>query len=186
MEILTNLENRIKNWEIWKKYNVQSSTVSTILKRKHKIKEQHAFVQSVGSDLSRERLRDVDYDILDHIVFEWFNQRRANGELISGIILQSVAKNFHEKLVEQGLVPKNQFKKHFIFDTLTLESTKHPSTAPSVTTWITIRRTRTFLTPTTEPCGSSQNQTWRASVFPLLHSDFTLSAVEPKSRILFL
>ena len=64
-------------------------------------------MQSIGSDLSRKRLHDTDYHILDHIVFEWFNQRRANGELISGIILQSVAKNFHEKLVEQGLVPKN-------------------------------------------------------------------------------
>ena len=97
----------MRNREICKKHNVQSSIVSTILKRKDKIKEQHAFMQSVGSDFSRKRLRDTDYDILDHIVFEWFNQRRANGELISGIILQSVAKTFHEKLVEQGLVPKN-------------------------------------------------------------------------------
>ena len=68
MEILTNLENGMLNWEICKKYNVQSSTVSTILKRKDKIKEQHAFMRSVISDLSRKRLRDTDYDILDHIV----------------------------------------------------------------------------------------------------------------------
>ena len=108
IEILTNLENGMKTWEICKKYSVQSSTVTTTLKRKDKIKEQHSFMQSVGSDLSRKRLCDTDY-ILDHIVFEWFKQRRANVELISGIILQSVAKNFHEKLVEQGLVPKNQF-----------------------------------------------------------------------------
>ena len=67
-------------------------------------------MQSIDSDLSRKQLRDTDYDILDHIVFEWFNQRRANGELISGIILQSAAKTFHEKWVEHGLVPKNQFK----------------------------------------------------------------------------
>ena len=107
--IVTNLENGMKNWEICKKYNVQSSTVSNILKRKDKIKEQHAFMRSVGSNLSRKRLRDTDYDVLNRIVFEWFNQRRANGEIISGIILQSVAKNFHAKLVEQGLVPKNQF-----------------------------------------------------------------------------
>ena len=66
-------------------------------------------MQSVGSNLSRKRLRDTDYDILDRIVYEWFNQRRANAELISGIILQSVAKNFYEKLVDQGLVPKNKF-----------------------------------------------------------------------------
>ena len=110
MKILTSLENGMKNWEICKKYNVQSSTVSTILKSKDKIKEHHTFMQSVGSNLSRKRLRDTDYDILDHIVFEWFNQRRANGELISGVILQSVAKDFHKKLAEQGLVPKNQFK----------------------------------------------------------------------------
>ena len=79
MEILTDLENGKKNWEICQKYNIQSSTVSTI---------------------SRKRLRDTDYDILDRIVYEWFNQRRANGELISGIILQSVAKNFHEKMAD--------------------------------------------------------------------------------------
>ena len=110
IEILKNLENGIKNREICKKYNVKSSTVSTILKNKDKIEEHHAFMQSVGSDLSRKRLRDSDYDILDQIVFGWFNQRRANGEVISGAILQSVAKSFHEKLAEQGIVPKNQFK----------------------------------------------------------------------------
>ena len=66
MEILTNLENGMKNWEICKKYNVQSSTVSTILKNKDKIKEHHTFIQSIGSNLSRKRLRDTDHDILDH------------------------------------------------------------------------------------------------------------------------
>ena len=85
MEILTNLENGMKNWEICKKYNVQSSTVSTI-QRKDKIKEHHAFMQSVELDLRRKRLCDTDYDILDHIVFEWFNQLRDNDELISGIV----------------------------------------------------------------------------------------------------
>ena len=57
-------------------------------------------MQSVGSDLSRKRLRDTDYDILERIGFEWFNQRRANGKLISGTILQTVAKTFHVKRVE--------------------------------------------------------------------------------------
>ena len=55
MEILTDSENGKKNWEICQKYNVHSSTVSTILKRKDKIKEQHTFIKLINYFFKFER-----------------------------------------------------------------------------------------------------------------------------------
>ena len=40
--------------------------------------------------------------------------------------------------------------------------------------------------PTTLPCGSTHNQARRVGVSPLPRFDFTLSSVEPRSKIMFL
>ena len=40
--------------------------------------------------------------------------------------------------------------------------------------------------PTTLPCGNTHNQARRVGVSPLPRFDFTLSAVEPRSKIMFL
>ena len=49
-----------------------------------------------------------------------------------------------------------------------------------------IRRTWTQTAPTTDPCESAQNQTRRVGVSPLSAFDFMLTAVELRSRIMFL
>ena len=47
-------------------------------------------------------------------------------------------------------------------------------------------RTWELAAPTTLPCGSTHNQARRVGVSPLRRFDFTLSAVEPRSKIMFL
>ena len=47
-------------------------------------------------------------------------------------------------------------------------------------------RTWELAAPTTLPCGSTHNQARRVGVSPLPRFDFTLSAVEPRSKIMFL
>ena len=49
---------------------------------------------------------------------------------------------------------------------------------------ISVRRAWTYSAPITDPCGSSHNQTRRVGVSPLSRFDFTLSAVEPRSRVI--
>ena len=51
---------------------------------------------------------------------------------------------------------------------------------------ISVPRTWELVAPTTLSCGSTQNQARRVGVSPLPRFDFTLSSVEPRSKIMFL
>ena len=51
--------------------------------------------------------------------------------------------------------------------------------------YTSVPRSWKLAAPTTDPCGISHKQTRRVDVSPLPHFDFTLPAIEPRSRIKF-
>lgn len=86
LNILSDLENKIPNCEVCKKYNLSKSTVSTVLKNKDKIRgSMHTNV----SKLKKIR-KPVRVDV-DQALLKWFTIQRSQNMPVTGSILQTKA-----------------------------------------------------------------------------------------------
>lgn len=89
IEILRQLENGVKNVEICRKYDLSSSTVSTLLKNKEKLQKAH---NEQKSDC--KRLKKCVKEEVDEALIKWFRCQRSANFAISGPILKIQAEKF--------------------------------------------------------------------------------------------
>lgn len=90
VQILKELDSGLKNSDICKKYNLSSSTVSTILKNKEK------FVSATCRNECKKLKTCVKAD-LDAALIKWFQAQRSANFPISGPILKIQAEKFAER-----------------------------------------------------------------------------------------
>lgn len=108
IEIINKIENGNSNHKLCKEYDVNSSTISTILKMKEKLKTYYADINAFGGNVKRKRANKPEYELLEKVVYDWLCQKRTIGEPVSGLILQEKARIFystlklHEKISDQG------------------------------------------------------------------------------------
>lgn len=91
VDILQAVERGDKKGDIAKKFEVQPSTLSTILNQKEKVMEEWS---RSGSASQRKKIRGVTYDDIDQALFQWFTQHRACGVPISGPLMLEKAREF--------------------------------------------------------------------------------------------
>lgn len=108
VRILRELENGVKNSEICRKYDLSSSTVSTMLKNKEKIME--AFEQNKKDC---KRLKKCSKEDLEEALLKWMKVQRSLNFPISGPLLKVQAEKFAEQLGYSSFVCSNGFLDRF-------------------------------------------------------------------------
>ncbi|XP_041456697.1 tigger transposable element-derived protein 4-like isoform X2 [Lytechinus variegatus] len=88
MEILGAVERGERKTDVAREYNLPSSTLSSILKNKEKIKE-HFDSAKIGP--SRKRIRLTDLEDLEEAVVRWVNDRRSKNFKCTGPLIRKKA-----------------------------------------------------------------------------------------------
>lgn len=102
LEIIKKFDNgaSVKNLVI--QYGVGDQTVRDILKNKTKILEFSATSDSVSGMSKRKTMKTATYDELDKAMVLWFNQQRAQGIPVSGVVCAAKALQFFKELNLSG------------------------------------------------------------------------------------
>ncbi|XP_065224666.1 tigger transposable element-derived protein 4-like [Planococcus citri] len=96
-QICAQISNGEKNSVLCVKYNVSSSTISTIWKYRNKwLSTDHAYASKI------KKLRESRYADLDYALLQWFKNERASDTSISGPILQEKANELAKSFGLQG------------------------------------------------------------------------------------
>lgn len=95
VSLLESVQSGMKKGDVAKKFDIQPSTLSTILHHRQKIMEDWS---RSGSLSQRKKIRAVKYDNIDQALLQWFTEQRAHGAPISGPLLLEKAKQFAEEL----------------------------------------------------------------------------------------
>ena len=108
VRILRWLEDGVKNSEICKKYDLSSSTVSTMLKNKEKLMA--AFDQNKNDC---KRLKKCVKEDLDEALSKWMKVQRSADFPLSGPLLKVQAEKFAEQCGYSGFVCSNGWLERF-------------------------------------------------------------------------
>lgn len=76
------------------KYGVPKSSICTIKNMRSKIEE---CVQKKHQTKSRRSLKECEFPRMEQALYKWFMTQRRNHITISGVILKTMAKEFHAK-----------------------------------------------------------------------------------------
>ena len=82
-QTLKDLESGLSNKEVAKKYGVPENTISTWTKNKTSY-----FAALEQSSSKRKKLRDSDYERLDHVVLRWFLSQRSENIPADGVFIK--------------------------------------------------------------------------------------------------
>lgn len=110
-------------------YEVGNTTVRDIIKNREKILQFASTADSSSGLNKRKAMKESTFSSLDSCLFEWFQQKRAEGVPISGVILSQQAQIFHKKLglTEEFVASRgwlSRFKTRHGIRELTLEGEK--------------------------------------------------------------
>lgn len=110
MKILNDADHnpKLSKKEIANKYDISSSTLSTILAQRVAIEK-----AAVEGSVKRKKLRTPKNEELEDILVEWFHQARANDIHLSGQHLKEEAEKTASRLHFQGFVATNGWLDRF-------------------------------------------------------------------------
>ena len=132
-EIIRDVEKGAKNVEICRKYNLSSSTVSTVVKQKNKIFGQHKFGD--GS----KRMRKSTYADVEDALFLWLKDARTKSVPVSGPLLKEKANKFAKDMgvtfnCSDGWLDRFKRRKDVTFRVISGEA--HSAPQQSVDHWL--------------------------------------------------
>lgn len=110
MKIFTYIDQnpQIKHVQVAKKFEIPTSTLSTILKNRKDIED-----KALQGSVKRKRVRGAKYEDLEQILAEWFHQQRSQNIPIDGVVLKIKASEIALQIGYEGFSPSNGWISRF-------------------------------------------------------------------------
>lgn len=104
VELLQKLDRGISVCQLCEIYGVGSSTIYDLKKQKDKLLRYYRYVDTdtkKGME-KRNHMKAGKHDDLEECTMQWFHHRRNDGVQLSGDMIMTQAKKFHEQLQLDG------------------------------------------------------------------------------------
>ncbi|XP_054721886.1 LOW QUALITY PROTEIN: tigger transposable element-derived protein 6-like [Uloborus diversus] len=110
LNVISNIDDGMKQVDAAKKYGLSQSTVATFLKKRKHIEDS---VRSNSVNPKRKRLKVVTNENIDAAVLKWFQVMRATNIPINGPLLCAQARKYAAMLWNETFKASNGWLMHF-------------------------------------------------------------------------